>query len=328
MENLYELEMEEIVDVWADTLEEAMNTIRNLVDDYPYIAMDTEFPGVVARPIGTFKKSDNNYQTLRCNVDMLKLIQLGLTFADEHGNPPPNVPSTWQFNFRFDIQDEMYAHDSIELLKRAGIDFEKHREDGIDVHDFGELLITSGLVLSEDVKWIAFHSGYDLGYLVKLVTCLPLPKNQTEFFETVKVFFPSIYDVKYMMKSCRNLKGGLQDLADDLEVERIGPQHQAGSDSLLTLHTFFKMKQLYFEDHIDDDKYCGVLYGLGISWTPQNYPSLTSSAGIGKELTNTDSNVSSPSPNAHSSNATPTNDSSAESADKDTNQSGTENKTG
>jgi len=70
------------------------------------------------------------------------------------------------------------------------------------------------------------------------------------------------------MKSCRNLKGGLQDLADDLEVKRIGPQHQAGSDCLLTLHIFFKMKRLFFEDHIDPEKYGGVLYGLGLPWAP------------------------------------------------------------
>lgn len=68
------------------------------------------------------------------------------------------------------------------------------------------------------MKWIAFHSGYDLGYLLKLLTCLPLPKKQATFFDMVKVFFPCIYDIKYMMKSCRNLKGGLQELADDLEV--------------------------------------------------------------------------------------------------------------
>lgn len=32
--------------------------------------------------------------------------------------------------------------------------------------------------------------------------------------------------------------------------------------------TFFKMKRLFFEDIIDDEKYCGVLFGLGLSWTP------------------------------------------------------------
>ena len=56
------------------------------------------------------------------------------------------------------------------------------------------------------------------------------------------------------MKSCKNLKDGLQEVATELEVARIGPQHQAGSDSLLTGQTFFKMKEMFFEDDIDDSK--------------------------------------------------------------------------
>ena len=51
-----------------------------------------------------------------------------------------------------------------------------------------------------------------------------------------------------------------------LEVERIGPQHQAGSDSLLTGLTFFKMTEMFFEDAIDDSKYLGHLYGFGTSY--------------------------------------------------------------
>lgn len=46
------------------------------------------------------------------------------------------------------------------------------------------------------------------------------------------------------MKSCKNLKGGLQEVADQLEIDRIGCQHQAGSDSLLTGMTFFRMKEV------------------------------------------------------------------------------------
>ena len=37
---------------------------------------------------------------MRCNVDLLKIIQVGLTLADEKGNFPQEV-STWQFNFKF-----------------------------------------------------------------------------------------------------------------------------------------------------------------------------------------------------------------------------------
>jgi len=68
-----------------------------------FVLQDTEFPGVVARPIGEFRtNSDYQYQLLRCNVDMLKIIQLGLTFFDENGDTPPNA-STWQFNFKFNL---------------------------------------------------------------------------------------------------------------------------------------------------------------------------------------------------------------------------------
>lgn len=61
------------------------------------------FIGVVARPIGEFRStSDYQYQLLRCNVDLLKIIQLGLTFMDEDGNTAPDF-STWQFNFKFSL---------------------------------------------------------------------------------------------------------------------------------------------------------------------------------------------------------------------------------
>ena len=64
---------------------------------------DTEFPGVVARPIGSFKSSsDFHYQTLRCNVDLLKIIQIGLTLCNEEGQLAPGV-CTFQFNFKFSL---------------------------------------------------------------------------------------------------------------------------------------------------------------------------------------------------------------------------------
>jgi CCR4-NOT transcription complex subunit 7/8 len=51
------------------------------------------------------------------------------------------------------------------------------------------------------------------------------------------------------MKSCKTLKGGLQELADELQVTRQGPSHQAGSDSLLTGLVFFKLREVNFSLH-------------------------------------------------------------------------------
>lgn len=253
-----------IRDIWCDTLDAEMATIREIVTTYPYVSMDTEFPGVVARPIGTFKSSsDFHYQTLRCNVDLLKIIQLGLTFCNEDGELAPGV-CTYQFNFKFSLSDDIYAQDSIDLLTRSGIDFKRHEELGIDVIYFAELLISSGIVLCDEVRWVSFHSGYDFGYLMKLLTCKPLPHEEDDFFSEMKLYFPQIYDIKYLMKSCEGLKGGLNKLAEDLEVERIGPEHQAGSDSLLTQATFFKMRSLFFENDLDSTKYLNILYGLGM----------------------------------------------------------------
>lgn len=64
-------------------------------------------------------------------------------------------------------------------------------------------------------------SGYDFGYMLKILTSQPLPTEEHEFFELVKIYFPNIYDVKYLMKSCKNLKGGLQEVADQLEVSHM-----------------------------------------------------------------------------------------------------------
>jgi CCR4-NOT transcription complex subunit 7/8 len=50
---------------------------------------------------------------------------------------------------------------------------------------------------------------------------------------------------------------------------RIGSS-QAGSDSLLTSATFFKMREIYFADNLDDEQFNGTLYGLGSSYANGN----------------------------------------------------------
>jgi len=236
-----------IVQVWADNLQKEFEKICEIVDEYPFIAMDTEFPGIVARPVGSFVDSyDYHYQTVKCNVDLLKIIQLGLTFCDEDGNFRPGT-CTWQFNFSFNLSEDMYAEDSIEMLAASGVDFDQHQRRGIDVKEFAALLTQSGLVLNDEVRWISFHSAYDFAYLLKILTDKPLPKTEHELFELLRAFFPAFYDVKFVMKYCDALNGGLDKIAEILKIERIGPSHTAGSDSLLTAAIFYRFVNTIFK---------------------------------------------------------------------------------
>lgn len=173
MAALPEIEAFDIREVWNDNLEDEFALIRGIVEDYTYIAMDTEFPGVVhTLNSNPTPQRYTDYGTLKANVDILKLIQLGLTFSDEKGNLPTcgvDKYCVWQFNFReFNVDEDTHNPASIELLQKAGLDFKMNNEKGVNANQFSQLFMTSGAIMNDNVQWVTFHSAYDFGYLVKL----------------------------------------------------------------------------------------------------------------------------------------------------------------
>ncbi|XP_058111059.1 probable CCR4-associated factor 1 homolog 11 [Magnolia sinica] len=248
-------------------VESEFRIISGFLKDYPFISMDTEFPGVVYHNVPDTPDSvaRDRYALLRANINALKLIQVGLTFSDSASNLPDlgtNYCYVWQFNFNFDPWCDLHAPESIELLHKNGIDFERNRFYGIDEARFGFLMKLCGLVGNNCFSWITFHSAYDFGYLIKVVTQRELPDDIGEFLKLMKdIFGYKVYDIKYLMRFCHNLYGGLERVANELGVDRaVGKCHQAASDSLLTLHVFTRLKDRGFQLYVPD--HCGVLYGL------------------------------------------------------------------
>ena len=109
--------------------------------------------------------------------------------------------------------------------------------------------------------WLSFHSFYDFGYLLKILTGNLLPLCPQEFHDSLGIFFGTFYDLKYPLAGTHYSKKGLQEIADLLDIQRIGTAHQAGSDSLLTLKVFFKLKEMGLLD-IEKDSYVNKLYGI------------------------------------------------------------------
>lgn len=69
---------------------------------------------------------------------------------------PSSALATATYSYLHECREDMYAQDSIDMLTGAGIQFKRHEEEGVEVDTFAELLMSSGLVLNEEVTWITF----------------------------------------------------------------------------------------------------------------------------------------------------------------------------
>lgn len=191
-----------IKEVWNFNLEYEFNSMRSFINDKTsriFISIHQEIPGIVARPVGTFKSStDYHFQTLRSNSDLLNLIQLSLCAVKVRNN---EISSSviWQFNFLYDLTKEMFNEEHLSMLTQTSqINFASHMTQGVPHFAFAELMMESGLLLDPSINWLSYHSGYDLGFLVSLLTNDILPGEEREFFWWCSKYFPNFFDLKHI----------------------------------------------------------------------------------------------------------------------------------
>ena len=261
-----------IKEVYASNFKSELKKIKSIIKEgkYTYIGMDTEFPGTIYN----LNNIDNDfyYTTMKINVELSKLIQLGITLTNENGEFPEKYSyHTWQFNFKFDLENDKYSEESINLLKNSGIDFDNLKKNGIEHETFVEAFMNSSLVLNPEVKWISYQGSYDLGYLLKLLITEKLPKDEKKFIETLSCYFPEHYDVKMLLKdNDKYFHGGLSKLIYNLGIERKGINHQAGSDAIATAEAFHKLIKNGIITKENIKKCKNILYGIGIGKDNQN----------------------------------------------------------
>eukprot|EP00347_Sterkiella_histriomuscorum_P015311 403357503 len=252
-----------IRDVWVHNFFDELAILASYIESsYNIIAFDTEFPGILIEKSTFFKGKTLQkpfYQWIKENVDSSKVIQLGISISNEDEEQPFPV-STWQFNFQFDKNQDIYNQESIELLENAGLNFSDHERNGIPHNTFAEYAFGSGLLLNSSLKWVAFNSAFDFGYLLKMFTQFPLPNTEEEFLQQVQLYFPVYYDVKHLRSDGKDLNSQIR----NEQIYREGVAHQAGSDSLVTLQLYHKsMKDPIYKKQNLQINAKNVIYRLG-----------------------------------------------------------------
>lgn len=241
-------------EVWRWNKEAEMDAIRDCLKTCSVISIDTEFPGCL-KETPMEASEETRYRDMRFNVHRTKLIQLGFTLLDGEGS----IAGTWEVNFS-DFNESKHAKNekSIAFLRTNGLDLEKIREEGVGIDEFFREFAHLLEEKKEKITWVTFQGSYDKAYLVKALTGgKPLPDTSEGFAEEVeRLLGDRVYDVKTMAEVFCGLSNryGLQRIADELEVSRVGKAHHAGSDSELTMRVFDEIVCNLHEEYQEEEE--------------------------------------------------------------------------
>jgi len=230
-------------EVWASDLDDQFDALLAAVERAAHtgavVALDMEFPGFLQKE-PRWSARGPRYQALRENVDRLWPIQMGVAVASGDGR----FCGVWCFNLHFDAEVDAHSEPSLDFLHTAGIDFPRHRSEGIEATALGRRLACSRLFGRHwrAPWWLTFSGAYDLGYLLKLLTSgRPLPQDPAVFDRALDVYCPHRHDLRHQLPH-----GSLESLGRQLGVRRYGRAHQAGSDALLTLELYLHLARVSF----------------------------------------------------------------------------------
>ncbi|RCV39313.1 hypothetical protein SETIT_8G213500v2 [Setaria italica] len=250
--------------VTAANYEAELDGIGFLLARYPYVAIDTEYPGTVHRPpppwrAGRELSPPDRYELLKANVDELPVVQLGITLCDEYGNLPTLVDGSgrphevvWEVTFSdFDARRDRHAPESVAFLRSQGLDFDQAIARGVSSAAFAAKLAAVLPRAGLELTWAAFGGAHDFAYVVKMLSGgRPLPGTWHEFAALARdLLVGRVFDAKYMAEHCEraDLCGGLRRVAESLRVQQHDlperPAWLAGRKSYIASRIFTAMRR-------------------------------------------------------------------------------------
>jgi CCR4-NOT transcription complex subunit 7/8 len=255
-----------IRDVWAWNFDQEFDAllaaVANSSGTSAVLALDMEFPGFLREERRTDAQAQR-YQALRENVDFMWPIQLGVAVSSASGT----LKGAWTFNLRFDAEKDHSSPSGMAFLRRVGVNFARHRGEGIPPAMIGRRLASSSLVgwHRQAPWWLTFSGSYDLGFLLKLLSCgRPLPGEASSFDKALSVVCPWRHELRDQLP-----KGSLEALGKQHGIIRRGQAHTAGSDALLTLELFM---QLEYTAYLQKDAdWSGMPTGMSTGMWPQDF---------------------------------------------------------
>ena len=71
--------------------------------------------------------------------------------------------------------------------------------------------------MNDDLHWYGFHTDHDFAYLLRSLSGVPLPKDETQFLKDLTYYFPNFYDVKVIADAALGMfRGSLASLSERL----------------------------------------------------------------------------------------------------------------
>nr|CAB3469395.1 unnamed protein product [Digitaria exilis] len=234
--------------VWRDNCAEVFQDVVNKLRQPRrrlYAALDLEFVAEASTDVDFKARSlDQWYHHLHAFVSGGDVVQVGLALAFEHehrSHGGPLLPViALDINLEFDEDTRQYNATSIDFLAEQGHRLADHRNRGVPVKEFLDGLMRHLVPGGHDdpITWIMFHGDNDLGFLMRLLQGA-LPSDRATFMREVRRQFPIFYDLRVLGQLVmEGFRGKFSFLAELLGVERVGQEHHAGSDALLTMSCF------------------------------------------------------------------------------------------